>query len=436
MLLQLQDEKLDPNSLPTPGNDFLPGTVLGGSYRIIRLLARGGMGEIHLASHERLPGNWVVKVLAPDVTNDPEAFARFWQEATVMATIHHPNVVQLIDFNISLGGKPYLVMEYLPGNDLAEVLKVQPFLPYSYMSSIIKQIACALTAAHKQGIIHRDLKPENIMIVPCDVQGFSVKVIDFGISKICQPNHSVTDSVLLGTPSFISPEQVSGKTHEVGPASDQFSLAVISYLMIAGRVPWAAKNQIGILQNIIDMEPLPLNKGKKWHQVERVLLKGMEKSHEKRYSSVLLFWQELHKALVNSGLLLQCSFESTLPTVVDFAQIPYLTMTRVSNINPQHRGQEPASEYLKDSGESVELTTHPMKKITKKRQVNLFLMALFVSIVVSGFYLHLGGKNLPAPSAEWVNKNNIAIKIVQSVVLLGSDLLGIIRQTKQKWLIN
>jgi len=173
------------------------------------------MGEIFLATHERLPGQFIVKVLSPDLVS-PEALARFRQEALVMARLRHPNVVQLLDFNTTLSGLPYMVMEYLPGKDLAEVLAAQPLLPTGQVFAILQQVASALYAAHRIGIVHRDLKPKNIMVTPCEGRADLIKVIDFGISKSRRHSPVTGTSFIVGTPEFMSPEQAEGREQDVG----------------------------------------------------------------------------------------------------------------------------------------------------------------------------------------------------------------------------
>lgn len=288
---------------PEESADFAPGTVLGGSYRLIRRLGRGGMGDIHLASHERLPGQFVVKVLSADLVNDQDAFRRFRQEAVVMANIRHPNVVQLVDFNFTLAGLPYLVMEYLPGKDLADILLTRPFLAAAQVSSIIRQVACALDAAHKLAIVHRDLKPENIMVVPCEGQGDLIKVIDFGISKARRFNHVTSASMVMGTPEFMSPEQAQGRQEDIDSRSDQFALSVISYLLLTGRTPWGATAPVEILHRVVNNDPLPLTHDDAWPSVEAVLFRGMSKTPHDRYPSTLAFWRAFDRAMVSDGLL-------------------------------------------------------------------------------------------------------------------------------------
>ena len=295
-------ESADPAPAPNAG-DFAPGMVLGGSYRLVKRLVSGGMGDVHLASHERLPGSFVVKVLSPVLLGDEDALARFRQEALVLANIRHPNVVHLVDFNATPSGLPYLVMEHLPGQDLADILASGPSLSPVQISGIVRQVACALDAAHKKGIVHRDMKPENIMVVPCEGQGDLIKVIDFGISKARRFNHVTAASMVIGTPEFMSPEQAEGRHDDVDARSDQFALAVTTYLLLTGRTPWGTMAPIEILHRIVHKDPAPLSGDDAWPSIEEVLLRAMAKAPGDRYPSILAFWRALDRAMIKDGLI-------------------------------------------------------------------------------------------------------------------------------------
>jgi serine/threonine protein kinase len=285
--------------------DLVPGALVGDAYRIVRRIARGGMGDIYLTTHERLHSQFVLKVPSPESACDAAAVARFRHEAELMIAARHPNVVQVVDFNVTELGLPYLVMEYLPGQDLAQVLAARGPLEASEIASIVRQVASALDAAHSRGIVHRDLKPENIMVVPCPGQPDLVKVIDFGISKARQIRDTSEDGVLVGTPEFMSPEQIQYRRCEVDGRSDQFSLAVIVYLLLTGRTPWGTSDPLEALERVVHDQPLPLvgDFHWRWHSVETVLSRGMAHSAAQRFDTILAFAQALERAMTNDGLL-------------------------------------------------------------------------------------------------------------------------------------
>ena len=215
------------------------GTVLGETYEITELLGQGGMGAVWAAKHLRLPGKRVaIKVLHGLAASDRESYARFRREAEIASRIGHPNIVTVHDFNVLPSGTPYLVLEYLEGEDLAHRL-VRGKIPLPAALAIARQIGSALHAAHKADVVHRDLKPGNVFLVPTEIGGElvdQVKVLDFGISKIRGSQTVQTqDSVLLGTPQYMAPEQALGKNTEIDARTDVFALGAIVYEMLSGR---------------------------------------------------------------------------------------------------------------------------------------------------------------------------------------------------------
>jgi serine/threonine protein kinase len=292
---------------PRP-TELPPGTPLGTAYRVVRCIARGGMGDLYVAARTQLPGEVVVKVLNPDMSGHDEAIARFQQEAKAMARIHHPNVVRLLDFNLMPDGRPYLVMEHLPGANLAEALMTRTF-SIAEVSTIISRVASALDAAHRLGIVHRDLKPENIMVIPRPGQSDLIKVIDFGICKARRLNPLTSKGTVMGTPAFMSPEQAQGRHEEIEAPSDQFALAVIAYLMLAGRMPWGATTPNEILHCVINKYPLGLTDDGKYPAIEAVLFRAMSKAPQARYPSIMAFSQALDLSLTEAGLLGEISDE-------------------------------------------------------------------------------------------------------------------------------
>src|SRR5262245_52357605 len=214
------------------------GSVIADTYVIEALLGRGGMGAVFLASHRRLAGKRVaIKILHTEIA-DADVVARFKREADIAARLNHPNIVGVIDYNVTPDGMPYLVLDYLEGETLAQRIAAGP-MPIDQVLSIGRQVGSALAAAHRAGIVHRDLKPQNIFLVATEVDGHAVetaKVLDFGISKIRGSQTVKTqDSVMLGTPQYMAPEQATGKHADVDERTDVFALGAIVYEMLCGQ---------------------------------------------------------------------------------------------------------------------------------------------------------------------------------------------------------
>jgi serine/threonine-protein kinase len=233
-----------------------PGLIIAETYEVERLLGRGGMGEVWLASHRRLAGKQVaVKVLRVSGEVSPDALARFKREAEIAARLEHPNIVQVLDYNSLPSGQPFLVMELLKGHSLAQRLRSGP-LPLEEARQVVRQVGAALQVAHAGGVVHRDLKPENIFLVPTAL-GTQVKVLDFGISKVAGSDTvQTTDAVLIGTPLYMSPEQALGQNRDFSPRSDLFSLGSICFELLTGRAPFEADSVAQVVFRIA-YEPAP-----------------------------------------------------------------------------------------------------------------------------------------------------------------------------------
>ncbi|MBL8923728.1 MAG: protein kinase [Myxococcaceae bacterium] len=272
-----------------------PGMVVADTFEVERLLGRGGMGEVWLGRHLRLSGKQVaIKVLHTQGQLSPEALARFRREAEIAVRLEHPNIVQVLDFNNLPAGQPFIVMELLKGESLAGRLRRGPLSP-DETSHVMRQVGSALHAAHAAGVIHRDLKPENIYLVPTAL-GDQVKVLDFGISKLADSGTmQTTDSVLMGTPLYMSPEQALGHNRDVTPSSDVFSLGSIAYECLTGKAPFEADNIAKVVFRIA-YEPHPPLRAMAPH-VPEVMASAVEhalqKERDKRTPSVAAFVLEL-----------------------------------------------------------------------------------------------------------------------------------------------
>jgi len=233
--------------------------LLADTYLLGRRLSRGGTSETFEATHARLPGRFAVKILAPDLAGNREAFARFCREAEILSELRHPNVVQIFDFNTAPDERPYFVMEYLEGRDLETRLADSGQLSLPAAVRVVEAVASALAAAHAHGIVHRDLKPANIFLCAVDGQPDElVKVLDFGISKIRATTTAGSPPEILGSPPYMSPEQARGATDQIDGRTDQFALGAIAYRMLTGHDAFTGTDISSLLHQIVNEEPQPL----------------------------------------------------------------------------------------------------------------------------------------------------------------------------------
>jgi eukaryotic-like serine/threonine-protein kinase len=305
-------------------HDLVPGTVLQGTYRILRPLAEGGCGQVYAAAHTRLPGQFAVKVLHRSLARNPDALARFRQEAEITSTLRHPHIVQVLDFNVSEQGFPYLVMELLEGRPLAARVADAGALTPADAVRIVEQIAQALNAAHVRGIVHRDLKPDNVMLLDAEGMTDFVKVLDFGISQASwQPR--LTDSMqVAGTPQYMAPEQACGLRDQIGPWTDQFSLAAIAYTLLTGHEPFSADDQIAVMYQVVHADPaLPSHFVPLGPAVDAVIMRGLSKQPANRFPDVTAFAEALRAAFMTGAPAPEVDFELPIHEEEPMPSLPF-----------------------------------------------------------------------------------------------------------------
>ena len=286
-------------STPELRETTLVGVVLEGAYRITRLLGEGGMGAVYEAVQLRLNKRVAVKLMARDLAANREALARFHREAEITSHLGHPHLVTVFDFGQAESGEPYLVMEYLEGEDLDHRLRRVGRLPIETVVHVVRQVASALNAAHDQGVVHRDLKPGNVFLVQVPGEPDFVKVLDFGISKMKAARTQLTSaSTVMGTPNYMSPEQATGMLDDIDHHADQWALACIAWEMLLGRGPFVADDPAALLYQIINLDPHPLAPRVPGlpSAVETALRRALRKKPAERFSSMREFSRELEAA--------------------------------------------------------------------------------------------------------------------------------------------
>lgn len=283
-------------------------TTLDERYLLEKKLGQGGMGLVFKAHHKFIKTQHAIKIILPDlVGNDPSLAARFRQEAMAAAAIRHPNTVSVTDYGILDGTTPYLVMEFVEGRSLHELLSQQKRLPPAEALRIMLAICAGVGAAHRQGIVHRDLKPLNIMLRPGEPPGESLKVLDFGLAKIKSNDLlgslvAVQTQGMMGSPFYMAPEQWHDD-EEIDVRADIYSLGVILYQMLAGDVPFKNKS-IPVIMNmhINTAPPLLSERGVDVPEaLQTAVSRALEKEPAKRPQTVDEFAAELRTALQSLG---------------------------------------------------------------------------------------------------------------------------------------
>jgi serine/threonine protein kinase len=279
--------------------DPLLGRTLGGKFTLESLLGTGAMGAVYRARHVTLDAVFAIKVMHEDIAADATFAERFHREARAASRLDHPNVIRVVDFGMEPDGVLYIVMEYVEGYDLFQVLRRDAPLPEARIVDLLAQALSGIAAAHDMGVVHRDLKPENIMVTTRvgddGVTREVVKVCDFGIAQISEPAHSVraernqrtltSRGVLLGTPQYMSPEQARGEVTDA--RTDIYSLGVILYQLLTGQLPFEGPTPIDVVLKHIAEKPVrpsaivPATAPR----LEAVCLKAMAKNRDGRFAT-------------------------------------------------------------------------------------------------------------------------------------------------------
>jgi len=226
-------------TMETPTEELTRGTVFADRYEIIEELGKGGMGKVYRVEDKKIKEEVALKLIKPEIASDKKTIARFSNELKMARKIAHRNVCKMYDLGEEKGTH-YITMEYVPGEDLKSFIRRAELLSAGKAVFIANQVVEGLTEAHRLGVIHRDLKPQNIMI---DEEG-NARIMDFGIARAVRGKGITAAGVIVGTPEYMSPEQAEVK--EVDQRSDIYSLGVILYEMVTGRVPFEGETALGI----------------------------------------------------------------------------------------------------------------------------------------------------------------------------------------------
>ena len=333
-------------------------TILGNRYQIIKKIGDGGMAFVYQAKDKLLNRIVAVKVLRPEFVDDKEFLAKFKREAEAVANITHPNIVNVYD--VGQEGKVYyIVMEYVDGQNLKEIIKNEGVLDEYTALDITKQIAQALSAAHKKGVIHRDIKPHNILISNEDRQ---VKVADFGIAKAVSNSTITNIGSIIGSVHYFSPEQAKGQP--VSNNADLYSLGIVLYEMLIGRVPFRGDSPISIaLQHINeDIEFTPEEKTKIPHSIRTLISKMTEKDQEDRYQSAEEVIEDIEYIEKNIDLDFIKEYDNYVTQKID--QDKLLAKSKRYNTNRNYYEQD-LEDYSDEDDDDYYEEKRPVRKSNK-----------------------------------------------------------------------
>lgn len=301
----------DASKLEKVSKDPLVGTTLDDRYLIEGVIGRGGMGVVYRARQQNMDKDMAIKMLYSHKVSEPEAIKRFHREAKTVTAVRHHHIINLYDFGM-YQGQPYLVMDYLEGKSLKDILKEEGALSFERAGKVFEQVLEALASAHESGVVHRDLKPENIMLSKQNNQEDWVTIVDFGLSKIIESGDGGMDHLnitkvgdVCGSPPYMCPEQCLSSTI-VDPRSDLYSLGIVIYESLSLKLPFNAKSAIEMLDCHLYATPIPFNfsipEMKVCSEMTRVLNTALEKDPEKRYQSAKEFLEKFTEAVKRDGV--------------------------------------------------------------------------------------------------------------------------------------
>jgi serine/threonine protein kinase len=375
-------------TMPDP-KQSLVGRVIGGNYRLEKILGQGGMGIVFRARQLSLDRAVAVKLLLAPLAMDREMLERFQREARAASNIGHPGIVQVIDMGYLPEGAPFMVMEHLEGEDLRSKLEREGAMVPGLALPLFLQLCDALQAAHDKGIVHRDLKPDNIFLVYRTGGLPMVKILDFGLSKIKSADHKLTNTgALLGTPNYMSPEQVHGSSSSIDHRTDIYTAGIILYEMLTGRIAYDGPSIQSILVSIATQDPpsprtlrpdIP-------EAVEAVILRAIARQPERRYQSL----RELGVDLVRVAG----------PLGVPLSQPGFLSATgQVPGSSPWQPALQPPAGQAQAPSSPAPATPAPLSAASrpgvpsgpKKRSGRGFLLGLGIGAAVLLVFLALVG---------------------------------------------
>jgi serine/threonine-protein kinase len=285
-------------------SDPMIGQIIKNTFRVVRLLGEGGMGRVYEGEQQMgtKARKVAIKTLHPHLSQDPQIVARFNRECGTVAELEHPNTIQFFDFGQAPDGTLFIAMEFLEGTDVCQTIEREGPMPPARVANIMRQVCGSLAEAHKKGIIHRDLKPDNVVLTTRADVSDSVKLLDFGIAARTEATDAKREQKLtqqgmvLGTPPYMSPEQFTGK--EIDARSDIYSLGVMAYEMLTGKLPFEAETPWEWATKHLTERPYPFEVTAPRtamipEPMKTAIMRSLSKNREERQPDVMAFYNEL-----------------------------------------------------------------------------------------------------------------------------------------------
>ena len=359
-------------------------------YEIVEELGRGGMGVVYKARHLKLNRIVALKMILAGSHAGVAELSRFQTEAEAIARLQHPNIVQVYEVG-EHEGKPFFSLEFCGGGSLAKKLNGTP-LPACEAAALVETLARAMHAAHEQQIVHRDLKPANVLLVVgqmlqpasgvrVESLTYSPKITDFGLAKKLDEAGQTQSGAVMGTPSYMAPEQAAGRSSEVGPLADVYALGAILYECLTGRPPFRAATALDTMLQVRNEEPVPPSQYREVpHDLQSVCLKCLEKDQHRRYASAQDLADDLRRFREEEPVvaapidkrewaarwarsmgyeLLQEIGRGGMGVVYKAQQISLKRLVALKTIHSQSADEERAHRFLRDEAEVAARLQHP-----------------------------------------------------------------------------
>lgn len=400
--------------------DFWLGRVVDGRYRVVEAIGRGGMGVVYKVEHRRLGKIAAMKVLHRDLASDPEVVGRFHREAEAISRLTHPNTVQVFDFGSAEDGL-YLVMEYVRGRDLGDILDRDGPMALSRAAPIVAQICAALAEAHDLGVVHRDLKPENVIVTRTHGGRDFVKVLDFGLAKIGEreEDSEVTNrGSIVGTPYYMSPEQIRGEN--IDARSDIYSLGALMYRVLTDENVFSSKTPVGVLTKHLTDKPAPPSTRFPElaidPQVDDILLRALEKRPADRFASAVEMSAAVEEAF--SELCTDAASSAPLaPGAISSSILRHVPRSGSATTSDINFGIESQLRLRRSDIDRYE------SRLRRRRVINAFLVPVLLAVFAgTGYYVFVWLKNQPRTSEHEPNNHLDEATLIAS----GTEVTGLL----------